>query len=258
MKFFTGLAVSAALVCAATSANAQVAGGKARPVSDVDSPYVGVPPAPVPEPPPAPRYYERGYYGPDRGYGYDRDSRYGPDRGYGPEYGYAPALLPAHEVYAILRENGFSPLGIPRQRGYTYVISALDRSGEDGRLIIDGRNGRIIRFVPAFQWGEAYDRMKYEPGPPAFRGGAGALPPPTVIRANPAAVPPVVNRSAALPAPKPAPVATKPVAPPQKSAANEAHPVQPAPQTTGIASEAKPAAPQIQPTQNMPQVQGLE
>ena len=48
MKFFKGLAVSAALVCAASAANAQMAGGNAWPTSDVDGPYVGVPPAPVP------------------------------------------------------------------------------------------------------------------------------------------------------------------------------------------------------------------
>jgi hypothetical protein len=269
MKFFTGLAVSAALVCATSVANAQ-AGGKARVVSDVDGPYIGGPPAEVPEPPPpAPRYYDRGYYGPDRSYygpGY-RDDRYGPERGYAPDYSYAPALLPTHEVYAILRENGFSPLGIPRQRGYTYVIAVLDRGGEDGRLIIDGRNGRIIRFVPASQWGQAYDRMRYEPGPagpgPApSRNPAGALPPPTVIKASPqapAAVPPVANRSAAVPAPKPAPMAARPAEPPQqKSAANEAHPAQPAPRAVGTVGEAKPATPQLQSTTEMPQVQGFE
>src|SRR6266436_2050392 len=108
MKSFPGLAVSAALVFAATAANAQMLApydaGKARPVSDVDGPYVvGPPPAEVP--PPAPRYYgyrpdrgyapERGGYAPDRGYGPDYryesdrgyDRSYGPDRGYGPEYG---------------------------------------------------------------------------------------------------------------------------------------------------------------------------
>src|SRR5712664_1346161 len=172
MKSFPGLAVSAALVFAATAANAQMLApydaGKARPVSDVDSPYVvGPPPAEVP--PPAPRYYG-----------------YGPDRGYGPEYGYAPgpALLPPQDVYAILRENGFSPLGIPRQRGYVYVIAVLDRGGEDGRLMIDGRNGRIIRFVPASQWGQAYDRMSFGRGL-APGGPVGALPPTTRINAAP-------------------------------------------------------------------------
>ena len=61
----------------------------------------------------------------------------------------APALLPPTEVYAVLRENGFSPLGIPRLRGFVYTIAVIDRGGEDGRLVIDARDGRIIRFMPA-------------------------------------------------------------------------------------------------------------
>ena len=283
MKFFAGLAVSAALVCAASAANAQMA-GTMGPVSDVDGPYVGMPPAPVPEPPPpGPRYYDRGYYGPDRGYygpdrgyyapdrGYDGQEYRGdygyapaPNRGYGPDYGYAPGMLSPNEVYAILRENGFSPLGSPRQRGYTYEIAVLDRGGEDGRLLIDGRNGRIIRFVPASQWGHSYNRKKYEPGPARSRGPVN-VPPGTIIRVTPQASvtrPSVASREAPAFAPKPAPLATRPAALPQnlpqKSAANEAHPVQPAPQMSGTVGEAKPAAPPVRPTQGMPKVQGFE
>jgi hypothetical protein len=268
MKFFPGLAVSAALVCAAPAADAQMLApydaGKGRLVSDVDGPYVDVPEAP----PRAPRSYG---YGPDRGYapdrGYGPDYRYAPDRGYGPDYGYAPApaaLLPPQEVYAILRDNGFSPLGIPRQRGYVYVIAVLDRGGEDGRLMIDGRNGRIIRFVPASQWGEAYDRMSFSRGlnhgrdlAPSSGATVGALP--TPINATPRppmSLPPVASRGAVpAQAQKPAVVATKPPAQPlQQSAAKPAE----APKQAGTVGEAKPAAPQIKPSQEMPAVQGLE
>ena len=63
------------------------------------------------------------------------------------------ALLPPQEVYTVLRESGFSPLGIPHQRGLVYVISVIDRGGDDGRLVIDARTGRIIRFVPAWRMG---------------------------------------------------------------------------------------------------------
>jgi hypothetical protein len=277
MKFLPGLAVSAALVCAVSVANAQThEAGKMRPVSDVDGPYVeGPPPAEVP--PPAPRYYG---YRPDRGYvpdrGYAPEYRYGPDRsygygaergGYGPDYGYAPApeLLPPQEVYAILRENGFSPLGIPRQRGYTYVIAVLDRGGEDGRLVIDGRNGRIIRFVPASHWGQAYDRMSLGRGPamapPA--GPAGALPPTTRINAAPPPViyaPSVASRTAVpIPAQRPAVAAAKPPAQPaQQSAASEAKPAAVPPQASGTVGEAKPSAPAAKPSQEMPPVQDLE
>jgi len=121
MKLFTW-AVASGLIVAASTANAQMLApneaGRAhyQATSDVQgpSPYAGMPPQ-------AP--------------------------------GYGPALLPPQEVYAVLRDNGFSPLGIPHQRGYVYVIAVVDRVGEDGRLIIDGRNGQIIRFMPTFRTG---------------------------------------------------------------------------------------------------------
>jgi len=297
MKFFRGLfpglAASVALVCTAAAANAQMLApydaGKARPVSDVDGPYSAGPP-PIEVPPPAPRYYgygpDRGYgqdrgYGPDRGYapdyryesnrdydrGYGPERGYAPERAYGPDQGYAPgpALLPPQEVYAILRVNGFSPLGIPRQRGYVYVIAVLDRGGEDGRLMIDGRNGRIIRFVPASQWGQAYDRMSFGRGPDLAPRAAGALPPTTRVNAAPPPViyaPSIGSHAAAVPVPaqKPAAAVAKSA---QQAAVNEAKPAAAPSQPAGTVVEAKPAAPQVdapqvKPTQQMPAVQGLE
>src|SRR5689334_651351 len=99
MKFFTGCVAAAALALVANAAEAQVpAKGTARgayiAVSDFDGPY-----APPEAAPPPPRYGYR--------YGYE-------------ERGVGPALLPAIEVYAVLRDYGFSPLGIPRLRGAVY------------------------------------------------------------------------------------------------------------------------------------------
>src|SRR5437879_13824345 len=140
MKLFTGWTVSAGRVLAASGANAQMLApndvGKAhyQAASDVAGPYTTMPPPP-------------------------------PYAGMAPEAPatrYGPALLPPLEVYTIIRENGFSPLGIPHQRGYVYVIAVLDRAGEDGRLIIDARNGRIIRFMPAFRTG-GHDDEVYTP-----------------------------------------------------------------------------------------------
>src|SRR5215510_14227442 len=136
MKLFTGWVLAAGLALTATAASAQVAGPSR--VSDfggpyVDQPYRGgpyyaPPPAEVAPPPALPPRYGYGGYGP----------------GYAP--GYAPAaLLPPHEVYNIIREAGFSPLGVPRQRGFIYTIAVIDRGGEDGRLVIDARSGRILR-----------------------------------------------------------------------------------------------------------------
>src|SRR5690242_5034783 len=142
MKFYTGWVLAAGLALTATAASAQGMGPSR--VSDFSGPYVegpyrgpyyGPPPVQVAPPPPP---------------------RYGYDSGYGP--GYAPAaLVPPHEVYNIIREAGFSPLGIPRQRGFVYTIAVIDRGGEDGRLVIVARSGRILRFVPAWQHGAPYE-----------------------------------------------------------------------------------------------------
>jgi hypothetical protein len=306
MKLFVGT-VSATLLVAATVAQAgplaaSGVGGSSpyQTVSDFDGPYYSdappLPPAPLPAP--APRYG----YSPGPEYSYRQAPVYAPRpdvvrpdpyrqdpyrEGYRPDYGYAPALLPIPEVYAIVRDHGFSPLGQPRQRGYTYVISVLDREGEDGRLVIDARSGRIVRFVPAFQPGDDYERMRYEPGQNlpgriAPRAGLDDLPPPTVIKADPNLLQatPVVptgphraNRTASLVPTRPAATAAKPVTPssPQTAAAQssvETRPVEikPAPQqTTASVAQTQPMppaeqkpVPQLLPTEKMPPAQGLE
>lgn len=141
MKAFRGAwTIPVGLLLAATAANAQGAPTQgAMAVSDFSGPYVDVPPGP-----PVPAYGRPPAYGPRPAYGA------GPAE-YGAGYG-AP-LLPPREVYAVLRENGFSPLGAPRLRGLFYSISAIDRRGDDGRLVIDARDGRILRFVPAEHFG---------------------------------------------------------------------------------------------------------
>ncbi|MDD1527551.1 hypothetical protein C7U92_17245 [Bradyrhizobium sp. WBOS7] len=256
MKFFTGCVTAAALVLAATTARAQVpavgiGGGGYIAVSDFDGPYGPGEAAP----PPPPRY---GY-----GYGYE-------------ERGPAPALLPATEVYAVLRDNGFSPLGIPRLRGSVYTIAVIDRRGDDGRLVIDARDGRIIRFLPA---ADAYGMAPaFEERAVAPYGPHTALPPPTMVRSGPprppAAIPHVASRAVPLPkaAPRrgerpaavarpaePAPQqARAPQAPAQQTAAVQAKPAEAAPEAAApTVGQAKPA-PAILPTQEMPAAQGLD
>ncbi|WP_027522258.1 hypothetical protein [Bradyrhizobium sp. Ec3.3] len=260
MKLFTGWVATAACVLAVSAADAQVLGngglrGPATTVSDFDGPY-GPPEAPPPS----------------RAYGY----------GYEYERPPVPALLPATEVYAVLRENGFSPLGIPRLRGLVYTIAVIDRRGDDGRLVIDARDGRILRFMPAFGpgfgMGPAYDE-----GAVAPYGPQGALPPPTVIRSAaprpPAPIPHVASRT--VPIPKAAPLrgetpvaAAKPAASEpasqqvqapraraeasQQAAAVQAKPSEAAPQASApTVGQTKPV-PTILPTQDMPAAQGLE
>src|SRR5229473_1193592 len=238
MKLITGWVMTAGLVLAATAANAQVSApygagrSHATVVSDVGGPYAAM----VREAP-------------------------------GP--GYGPTLLPATEVYTILRENGFLPLGIPQRRGFVYTISVIDRGGDDGRLVIDARTGRIIRFLPAHRMGDnSNDDLAGSYGP------VGPLPPVSMVGGPPrppASVPHVASRTPSVPMPKASPpragevkpLAASPVPEPaQQSAAVQAKPADAAPTTPQAAApaavETKPAAPSIQPTQEMPKVQGLE
>jgi hypothetical protein len=241
MKFLVGCVISAGLACAGGAAQAQAlppyhAGYST--VSDI-------------------------YYGP-----YAAMPAYPGPRG-------AAALLPVGEVYAILREAGYSPLGTPRQRGPFYTIAAISLDGDDGRVVIDARNGRIVRFLLADRMDDAaVDEVAVAYGPQAL------LPP---IRnygpapRPPLAVPRVASRGA-VPLPKTPPpraVAEPPAAPqpqaaqPAPAPAQSAAALQPKPaETTGAAPAAAPlpapapvpAKPPVtlQPTQPMPPAQGLD
>ncbi len=163
----------------------------------------------------------------------------------------------------MLRDNGFSPLGIPRLRGFVYTIAAIDRGGADGRLVIDARNGRIIRFMPAYRMGgdNYYEEQS------ALRGPFGAQPPqaqpqaPDQVQAAPQPSRPASCREphGADAEGQPARRQARAPAPVQQAAAPAPKPAEvpaAAPVTTGSAP-AKPA-PQIAPTEDMPTTQGLE
>jgi hypothetical protein len=236
MKFFTGCVLAAGLVLGAAAAQAQgqspvqgqVQGQVAA--SDVGGPAPGPYAAMPPE---APR----------------------------PGYGNGPTLLPPIEVYTVVRESGFSPLGVPHLRGFIYRIAVVDRSGADGRLVIDARDGRVLRLVRAHGIGGNFnDDSGASYAPPA------TSPPMTDIRGAPRpprSVPHVASRT---PVPKANPLAAKPAAGPEPEPAQqrsvappkaaEAQTPSPPAATTG-AAPARPA-PQIAPTQDMPVVQGLE
>jgi hypothetical protein len=239
MKLLT--VISAGLVLAATSAQAQ--SPPARPpytaASDVSGPYAAMPPARGP--------------------------------------GYGPRLLPATEVYTVLRDNGFSPLGIPRQRGFFYMISVTNRRGDGGRLVIDARDGRIVRFQPEDRFGPGHGGPEAAYGPPGRIPPVGSAPRPDEVR-PPGSVPKMASRTPSpVPPPKAEasrpgemksganPLAEKPApAQGQQSAANQVKPADAGPGPASPAPapvEAKPSVPQqpeILPTQEMPKVQGFE
>jgi hypothetical protein len=217
MKLLMGWAASAGLIFAAEAANAQVLapyGIERSPttvVSDIGGPYAAMPPeAPA---------------------------------------SYGPRLLPPMEVYTIVRESGFLPLGIPQQRGLVYTISVINTAGDDGKLVINARSGRIIRFMPAYRLGDNFNGdLDVAYGP------VGPLPP---INSNYRRVPrpplPVPHVASRTPLPKPAPHAA-PVA--QQSAAT-AKPAEAQTAPSSTVGVAKPSV-QIQPTQEMPKAQGLD
>jgi hypothetical protein len=253
MKLYTGWVAAAGLALSAASAQAQllapyeIGNRLAIRVSDMDGPYAAMPEVPPP-----------------------------------PRYGRVPSLLPPMEVYTVLRDNGYLPLGAPRQRGFVYTISVIDHGGEDGRLVIDARNGRIVRFTPAYEMGDNFDDELT-----ATYGPIGPMGPPIQVRVPrpPAPIPHVASRSVPVPkrsplAAKPAPVpsqaaapssapseAAAPAAAPEPAPAQQAAVVAPKPAEAQAAApraepptvgQSTPPAPAILPTQEMPKVQGYE
>jgi hypothetical protein len=195
-------------------------------------------------------------------------------------------LLLPRQVTMIVRESGFFPLGLPRQRGLTYTVAVINGRGEDGHLVIDARNGRLVRFLPSSgMMGDGIDDelapdlpvVRAPPPHPEAALPAPPLPSPPAASVptappRPLAPPPrLANRSPAVPAPKlpraaaepmPAvPLAAAPAPAPaaaQQSATAQPRPADAAPAevTTGQAPP-KPSA-RILPTQPMPQAQGLD
>src|SRR4051794_19803231 len=58
------------------------------------------------------------------------------------------APLPPYEMHAIVRSMGLRPISQPMREGPNYVLRAIDRRGEERRLVIDARYGDVIDSVP--------------------------------------------------------------------------------------------------------------
>jgi hypothetical protein len=224
MKLFVGLLASAGVLVSAAAADAQVlvpyrvGAGATVLVSDFREPYAAMPPEMAPPP------------------------RYGME------------ILPPREVFRIVREMGFQPLGAPQQRGMVYTLSAINEDGEDGRVVIDARNGRILRFMPAYVRGRMGDEISTSygpegryppedappyvrddrPAPPFVRDNTYA-PRPSAALPN-EALPHVASRTPSVPLPK---------APP-RAVATPAKPVAPAPAVAVAPPATPPAAAPVQ------------
>lgn len=119
---------------------------------------------------------------------------------------FAPDVLPPFEVVTIVRSMGLDPLHRPVWRGGHYVFRALDRRGEEVRVVVDGYRGQVVSVTPAAALGGEVrpPRAAYRTPPGAYDDDDeederyGSLPPrdpPPLITAPRAATPP---RSAAL------------------------------------------------------------
>lgn len=235
-----------------------------------------------PLPPPAyeprrERYYEERPYAPGP-YGAG-PSTVIPSSRYARSGPAARPMLPPGQVMSVLRSSGFSPLGPVTQRGWIYTIAALDRGGEDGRLIIDARTGQIIRFIPAQAVDERMMAVYGPPGPPpvayaGYENRRGSLldlrhaprPPVSVPKAAARSGPKAASRNA-QPAPTTGTATTTPpaIAPAQQAAApvaatpsNTASAENKPAGTVGMAGATAPSQLKLWPTQAMPDAQTLE
>jgi hypothetical protein len=253
MKLSTGCIVAVGLMVAAATARAQLltasgsGGARLAFVSDFEGPYAELP-FEAPSAPPV----------------------------------YGPPLLAPQEVYPVLRANGFHPLGTLRQRGPVYIVAAMASDGEDGRVVMDGRDGHIIEFIPAFSMGK-FD-LPVAPAPYGAARSIGSIPRPYPIAGAPRPplpIPHVASRNAPLPKmsppraaevpresvrersseipklaakppfDKPGPEPVRKVVPSETQTAAAA-------QSAATSNQAKPLPPAILPTEQMPAAQGLE
>jgi hypothetical protein len=58
------------------------------------------------------------------------------------------AAMPPYEVLAIVRSTGLEPLSRPVRHGPAYVLRAADPAGQEMRVVVDARLGRIVRVAP--------------------------------------------------------------------------------------------------------------
>jgi len=155
--------------------------------------------------------------------------------------------VPAYEVVAIVRSTGLEPLTRPVRNGPAYALRALDPAGQEVRVVVDARNGRIARVVPVP--GPRYVDPRYGEMPPYGRSAGRLVPdgygpgarvaglPPGAEGAPPSAHAPAVGsvpRPAAQSAPPPLP------RPRPKSAAADSSSAAPPPPAAAPAPQASP------------------
>ncbi len=147
----------------------------------------------------------------------------------------AYAALPPHEIITIVRSTGLEPLSPAARRGSVYALRAVDPAGQEVRVIVDARLGRIVRVVPLAP------RYAAPPMPPPYRRPPGrvAMVPdgygPSSRMLPPAVDGPPENGAALLPM-------TPGHASPPRPAVQAGHPPLPRPRPKMAATAESPAA----------------
>ena len=169
-----------------------------------------------------------------------------------------PSWVPPREVMRMLRQTGYDVLSRPRLRGAIFSVVVVTPQGEDGRIFVDARDGRLLRFVLGYALtGRTEEEVGIAYNPPT--GGPLRKPQPlqpkTASRApTTAGIAPSASQPAAPSAASRPATATTSVPTPQTQA--NARPVDARPADAKPA-DAKPAL-VIQPTRELPPVLGLE
>jgi hypothetical protein len=165
--------------------------------------------------------------------------------------------LPPHEIIAIVRSTGLQTIGRPERQGPNYAVRALNRSGQEVRVIVDARMGRILKVAPLPQDAAAgpYDRppgtVPDGYGPNSRLGGAPTLPygPPPDNARDPDADAPLAPAGAAR---APQTGAGAVARPKPKSEQAKSEPAKPEQSKTGQVKPEPPKPDQSKPAQSKP------
>jgi len=110
---------------------------------------------------------------------------------------FAADVIPPYEVSTVISSMGLRPLERPHFRGRYYVLRAIDRRGEEVRVVVDAYAARVVSVTPidrysAAEYGRPPVYRRYEAGPPP-------APEPPVIETDPRYVPQEPRSGAPVP-----------------------------------------------------------
>ncbi len=178
------------------------------------------------------------------------------------------ADLPPYEMLAVVRSMGLRPISQPVREGPTYVLRAVDRRGEERRVVVDARYGEVIEAVRVVRMpgypgarvvrlpGREFEEDEIDMTPPspypprvipAPRASAPAPRAAAIAPSQQPAHPPVPRPRPDLPQTAAAPASVMPVAPTAAEPV-EAKPVEVKPaETKPVEAKPKPFVPDVVP-----------